>query len=175
MRTCTGYFRDSILLFDKVRLDCDFPIFHLGHWYDKNLTLQPAIGQHRVSQTLCLGWPWTAICLISASQEARILVLAVYQSSPEPSWQARKKKSLRNFILSAVIQFTPHRDLWNMAYLCCCIMYQMVRSVVLLDSLLCIFKKCASLWEMALGLWETFGLSPFFKTYEQRKWRSWYV
>jgi hypothetical protein len=44
-------------------------------WDDRHELLLPAIGWDRVSRALCLGWPWTAILPISASQVVRIIGL----------------------------------------------------------------------------------------------------
>jgi hypothetical protein len=44
---------------------------------DRSVPLHPAfIGWHGASQTFCLGWPWTAVLLISASQVARVIGLS---------------------------------------------------------------------------------------------------
>jgi hypothetical protein len=54
-------------------LDHD-PLIYASHcsWNDRQSPLYLAIGWDRVSWTICPGWPWTVILLISASQVARI-------------------------------------------------------------------------------------------------------
>jgi hypothetical protein len=73
---CSSYFGDRVLLKPAWTV---IPLFLVSHvaWDDKHGPLHPAIGWDEVLRTICLGWPGTAVILISASWVARITSLSL--------------------------------------------------------------------------------------------------
>jgi hypothetical protein len=72
-----GYFWGRVSLYVQVNLDRKSPIFvSLCMWDDRDMPLHLSSLWDGVSQTFCLGWPQTAIHLISASQVTTILGLS---------------------------------------------------------------------------------------------------
>jgi hypothetical protein len=64
---CFGYSSDRVSLYAWAGLHCNSPIYASPYSWDDNWAPRhPVIGWDGVLETFCLGWPHTAILLISA-------------------------------------------------------------------------------------------------------------